>query len=152
MSEFRILWEPWETPTLTTEHLQQWEDAHALRLPAILREGLLEQNGGRVRETELSIDPLHDFSSLDEEQWEHAFAEEPLKNLDRSRLLHVGEAVGCGIVLDYTAAGEPRVLLLHHNLGGELRDEEVGSFEDLLRLVQAPPPEREYRSKRSKDS
>jgi hypothetical protein len=101
-----------------------------------------------VRDTEFGIDPLHDFSTLDEEQWEHVFAEEPLKNLDRSRLLHVGEAVGCGIVLDYAATGEPRVLLLHHNLGGELRDVDVGTFVDLLNMVQAPPPEREYRSKR----
>lgn len=149
MSEPPLLWEPWETSQLTVEQLDQWEAACAIRLPAVLKNALLTQNGGRVRETELTIDPLENFTSLDNDQWEHVFAEGPLKSLDRERLLYIGEAVGCGIVLDYTATGEPRVLLLHHNLGGELRDEEIGSFEDLLRMVQSPQSEREYRSKRS---
>jgi hypothetical protein len=108
-------------------------------LPAILARALVAQNGGRVWETELTIDPLDDFSTLDEEQWAHVFAEGPLKDLDRGRLLYIGDAAGCGIVLDYATGAEPRVLLVHHNLGGELRDEGVGSFEDFLRLLQTPP-------------
>jgi hypothetical protein len=149
MADFNLSWNPWPAPPLTADDIQEWEVDFAMPLPAILARGLLVQNGGQVLATELTIDQLDDFSTLDEEQWSHVYAEESLKDLDRGRLLYVGESVGCGIVLDYTTDAEPRVLLIHHNLGGELRDEGVGSFEDLLRLLQSPPPEKDYQNKRS---
>ena len=42
-------------------------------------------------------------------------------------------------MLDCASEGEPRVLLLHHNLGGELRDADISSFEELLRVIQTMP-------------
>jgi len=131
MSDSRLVWEPGPAPPLTAEDVREWEEDYALCLPAILARALVAQNGGRVRETELTIDPLDDFATLDEEQWPHVFAEGPLNDLDRGRLLYIGDAAGCGIVLDYATVAEPRVLLVHHNLGSELRDEGVGSAGEL---------------------
>ena len=38
-------------------------------------------------------------------------------------------------MLDYTAGPTPRVLLLHHGQGRELRDHGIGSFEELLKVA-----------------
>lgn len=132
-------WEPCSTPPLTAEDVRLWEEDYALRLPAVLARALLVQNGGRVRQTDLTISSLDDFSMLDELQWDHVFADGPLASLDRGRLLYIGEAAGCGVVLDYATTDQPRVLLVHHNLGGELRDQRIASLEDLLRLLRMPP-------------
>lgn len=139
MSDANLIWEPWQSLPVTPEDVREWEEDFAVRLPPILARALVAQNGGRVHGTELGIDPLGDFSTLDEERWAHVFADGPLKDLARDKLFYIGNAVGCGVVLDYTIGPEPRVLLVHHNLGGELRDEGVGSFEDLLRLLQTVP-------------
>jgi hypothetical protein len=136
MSNVSLNWEPWPAPPLTAEQVREWEEDYAMRLPATLARALVEQNGGRMRESELVIDPLDNFSTLDEEQWAHVIADGSLKDLERAKLLYIGDAAGCGIVLDYNREPEPRVLLLHHEVGGELRDEGIGSFEDLLCLLQ----------------
>ena len=136
MSESRLVWEPWSAPPVTAKDVREWQEDYRMRLPAILADALVAQNGGPVQETGLTIDALDDFSTLDEEPWAHVFAEGPLAALDRSRLLYIGGAVGCGIVLDYTTEAEPRVLLVHHNLGGELRDPEIASFNELLKVLR----------------
>jgi hypothetical protein len=65
------------------------------------------------------------------------FGESPLNDVPREKLLYIGEVTGCGIVLDGTAEPEPRVLFVHHNLGGELRDERIGSFDNLLAITRS---------------
>jgi hypothetical protein len=147
MSDVTLEWERSSAAPVTAEKLRRWEQDHAMRLPAVLAAALRIQNGGRVRASELCIDPLDAFSTLDEEPWTHVCAEGPLAGLDRGRLLYVGEAAGCGIVLDYATTDEPRVLLVHHNLGGDLRAW-GGSFEDLLRAMQTPPDEGRRTSRR----
>jgi hypothetical protein len=139
MSEPNLTWEPWTSPPVPAEAVQVWEEEFGMRLPGKLARALAEQNGGRVCKTDLVIEPLNGFTTLHDEQWDHVVADGPLAALDRSRLLVIGEATGCGIVLDYASGGEPRVLLLHHNLGGELRDAGIGSFEELLRVIRTSP-------------
>jgi hypothetical protein len=115
-----------------------------MRLPATLARALVEQNGGRMRESELVIDPLDNFSTLEEEEWADVIADGSLRDLERAKLLYIGDAAGCGIVLDYNREPEPRVLLVHHEVGGELRDEGIGSFErrspSARTAAPAPPP------------
>jgi hypothetical protein len=139
MSDTKLVWEPCVASPLSAETVREWQDEFGMQLPGVLARALTQQNGGRIRETELIIEQLDGFTTLDDEQWDHVVAEGPLEELNRGRLLCIGDAAGCGIVLDYASGGEPRVLLLHHNLGGDLRDPEIGSFEELLRVMQTPP-------------
>jgi hypothetical protein len=139
MSEPNLTWEPWSNPPLTADAIRVWEEEFGMRLPCLLARALAEQNGGRAAGTDLVIEPLDGFTTLDDEQWDHVVAAGPLAEPDRSRLLAIGEATGCGIVLDFASGGEPRVLLLHHNLGGELRDAGIGSFAELLRVIRTTP-------------
>lgn len=155
MSEPILSWEPWSTPDpsnpnliwppppapVTAQDIREWEEDYGVRLPPILARALVVQNGGRVQETSLDIEPLENFSTLDEDQWAHVYGEGPLADLERDKIVHVGDATGCGIVLDYTVGTEPRILLVHHNVGGELQGGDIGSFEDLLRLLQAAAAE-----------
>jgi hypothetical protein len=115
MSELGLIWEPWPAQanpglvwspplprSLTAEDVREWEEDHGVRLPTILAPALLAQNGGRVHGTELVIDPPDDFATLDEEPFAEVFADGPLNALARDKLVHIGEAVGCGIVLHCT--------------------------------------------------
>jgi hypothetical protein len=139
MSDADLVWEPCAAPPLSAEAVREWEEEFDLQLPRELARALAQQNGGRIRGMELIIEQLDGFTTLDDEQWDHVVAEGPLRELSRGRLLCIGEAAGCGVVLDYATGGEPRVLLLHHNLGGELRDHGIGSFEELVGLMRSPP-------------
>jgi hypothetical protein len=110
------------------------------------------QNGGRIRGSAVEIDALEDFTPLDDKQWQEVWTDDPTIASDRSRQFHIGESVGVGVVLDYHSGPEPRILLLHYNLGQELRDHGFTSFEELLNTaivdeadsnaheVQAPAP------------
>ena len=142
MSDAILIWDTQATstppaPRLIPEDVREWEEDFGLRLPGLLAWALVKQNGGCVHETGLSIDQLDDFSTLDEQKWAHVYGEGPLANLDRGMVLYIGDAVGCGIALDYSVGPEPRVLLVEHNCGGRLGDPGLASFAELLRMLQA---------------
>jgi hypothetical protein len=131
-------WEPVSdrSAALTPSDIARWERDCGVRLPPILAQSLLVQNGGNVRGVALSIEPLDGFTSLDDEQWEGVWEDGSQTVADRGRQFHIGESTGVGVVLDYMAGSEPRVLLLHHGQGRELRDHGIGSFEELLQVAR----------------
>jgi hypothetical protein len=118
---------------LALSDIAAWEMACGVRLPPILAEALLVQNGGAVHGVALSIEPLDEFTALDDEQWDGIWEDGGQAVVGRGRQFYIGESAGVGVVLDYTAGPEPRVLLLHHGQGRELRDHGLGSFEELLK-------------------
>ena len=141
-----------QAPSLTPSDIARWETERGVRLPEILAKALLIQNGGAVHGAKVSIEPLDGFTTLADEFWDGVWEDRPPAIVDRRRQFYVGDSIGVGVVLDYTVGPEPRVLLLHHGLGRELRDEGIGSLEELLRVAclvsddsrperqPAPPP------------
>ena len=124
-------------PPIPADRIREWEERSGLRLPASLAEALTVHDGGWVRGTQIWIDPLDDFSVLSHHQWDDHFApgnqeEEEFEGVDRGKLVMIGDYVGCGIVLDFRGGPEPRVVAMHHNLGGVLRDEECGTFDEFI--------------------
>jgi len=137
MTEPTHFWEPGGgRASLTAGDIARWEEDHGIRLPVILSRTLLVQNGGNVNGVALCIEPLDGFTSLDDEQWDGVWEDRPQEAGDRSRQFHIGESTGVGVVLDYTSGAEPRVLLLHHQVGRELRDHGISSFDELLRIAR----------------
>jgi hypothetical protein len=145
MSAAETFWEPPnsededdpEAPPVPEGEIREWEGRNGLRLPASLAEAMRVQNGGRVRGTDLMIESLGGFSVLDDEQWDEHFSpgnqeEEEFEGVDRSKLLSIGDCWGCGVVLDYRRGPDPKVLTMHHNLGGILRDEACGFFDEFI--------------------
>src|SRR5215467_7485297 len=59
-------------PGVTKEQIADWERAHRVRLPDILRQALARQNGGFVGDTRFHILPLEDIGNPDAEFWEWA--------------------------------------------------------------------------------
>jgi hypothetical protein len=121
---------------LTPSDVARWERDRRVRLPAILAQALLLQNGGEVQGVALTIEPLDGFTSLDHIKWDGVWEDRPPTVVDRGRQFYIGESTGVAVVLDYTASSEPRVLLLHHGQGRELRDHGIGSFEELLQVAR----------------
>jgi hypothetical protein len=129
-------YDPYCPPTTETK-VREWESRHELHLSSSLAEALTVHDGGRVRGTDLVIDSLEGFSVLDDGQWDDHFSpgnqeEEEFEGVDRSKLVLIGECCGCGVVLDYRRGPEPNVLVMHHNLGGVLRDEGCGTFDEFI--------------------
>jgi hypothetical protein len=56
--------------------------------------------------------------------------------MDRSRLVLIGDCCGCGVILDYRRGSQPNVLVMHHNLGGVLRDEGCGTFDEFIEALR----------------
>ena len=52
--------------------------------------------------------------------------------MDRSKFVMIGDCWGCGVVLDYRQGPEPKVVLMHYNLGGVLRDQACGTFDTFI--------------------
>ena len=140
MSAAELFWEPGDdsdSPPISKAKIQEWEKEHGLRLPFCLAKALTVNNGGQVRGTDLVIEPLENFSVLDDEQWDQHLSpdnqeEEEFKGVDRSKLVLIGDCCGCGVVLDYCQGAEPKVLAMHDNLGGVLRDEESGTLDEFI--------------------
>lgn len=137
----RLPFPHWDAPT--AEQIRTWEEQHGVRLPSTLAHAQTIQDGGCVRGTDMSIDPLRDFSRLsDPSLWENVhfeFNDRDEEELDK--LIHIGStATGLGVVLDGNAEGEARILFLGHDLGREIRDEGDIAFDDLVaserRLVE----------------
>lgn len=138
----------WHTPTdeeriyvdvpspATDAEIRRWEEAHGVRLPPTLAEALTIQDGGTVRGTDLSFEPLDVIASLDGEEWDHVEEGRGLPPGDRHKQFLVGDYGGLGVVLDYTDGPEPKVLTLWHDLSGELRDGGYGTFDLFLQSVQ----------------
>ena len=121
-------------PPMPEAEIRRWEERHSLRLPASLIMALTVHDGGKVRGTEIRIDPLGGFSVLDDDQWDDHFSpgnqeEVEFEGVDRSKLVMIGDMYGCGLVLDYVGRSEPRVVTMWHDLGGVLRDEGHGTFD-----------------------
>lgn len=128
-------------PPIPAAGIREWEERNGLRLPASLAEALTVHNGGRVRRTEIWIDPLDDFSVLSHHRWDDHFApgnqeEEEFEGVDRGKLVAIGHFVGCGVILDFRRGLEPIVLAMHHNLGGILRDEGCGTFDEFINQMR----------------
>jgi hypothetical protein len=133
-----LFWEPDDSPPppATAADISAWEAEYGVRMPDVLARALLTQNGGLVRGSTLAVEALEAFAALDDEQWDGVWSDGPLADADRGRQIYIGESVGVGVVLDYTAGEVPRVLLLHHATGRELRDHGIGSFEELLKVAR----------------
>ena len=123
-------------PPIPEERIREWEGRNSLRLPASLAEALAVRNGGRVFGTEIWINPLDEFSLLSPTRDGTIILRPATRRHSRGWIaasLLVGEACGCGVVLDYGRGPEPDVLVMHHNyLGGELRDEGCGTFDEFI--------------------
>lgn len=143
MSDAESFWEPQvagdmyhpEFAPASAARISEWEKQHSFRLPTSLSEALTVHNGGWVRGTQVWIEPIDDFSMLADPRWDDHFApgnQDEFEGVDRGKLLLIGDSCGCGIVLDYSSSSEPTVLLMHHNLGGELRDEGLGTFDEFV--------------------
>jgi len=135
----KLFWEPDDAPapSVTATAIADWEAAYEVRLPTLLARALLTQNGGFVHGAAVGIEPLAGFTPLDAEQWDGVWADGPLADADRGRQFYIGESAGVGVVLDYADGPAPRVLLLHHGQGRELRDHGFGSFEEFIRAARA---------------
>ena len=134
MSDVSQFWRPCDSPPppVTAEEIDDWQADFGVCLPVTLARALMVQNGGAVRDSAIEIEALTEFTPLDDEQWEGVWTDDQTIGADRSRQFHIGESVGVGVILDYSAGTEPRILLLHHNVGRELRDHGIRSFEELL--------------------
>ena len=140
MSAAELFWAPVDDsdpPPISKAKIQEWEKEHGLRLPFCLAKALTVNNGGQVRGTDLVIEPLENFSVLDDEQWDQHLSpdnqeEEEFKGVDRSKLVLIGDCCGCGVVLDYCQGAEPKVLAMHDDLGGVLRDEGSGTLDEFI--------------------
>src|SRR4051812_31019493 len=101
MSVVDAFWEPRSSaddlegvalpPPVTEDGLRRWEDAHSVKLPPALARALAIQNGGVVRETELTLERLEGFSPLSEPKWEHVFEDRGLAPGDRGLQFLIGE-------------------------------------------------------------
>jgi hypothetical protein len=125
-------------PPAPDARVRGWEERNGLRLPASLAEALTVHDGGRVRGTDLEIESMGGFSVLDDGGWDGHFSPGnqeggEFEGVDRGKLVLIGECWGCGVVLDYRRGPESNVLAMHHNLGGVLRDEGCGTFDEFLR-------------------
>jgi hypothetical protein len=144
MSVAESFWEPGDdsdSPPISKAEIQAWERENGLQLPGCLAKALAVNNGGQVRGTELVIEPLENLSVLDDEQWDQHLSpdnqeEEEFKDVDRSKLVLIGDCYGCGVVLDYCQGAEPRLLAMHHNLGGVLRDERSGTLDEFIESLR----------------
>jgi hypothetical protein len=124
-------------PGLSPSEISSWESGMGVELPPLLAQALALQNGGAVRGVALFIDPLQEFASLNSEKWAGVWEDNPSQEkVDRSRQIYIGDSIGVGIVLDYSMDAVPRVLLLHHEGGRELRDHDIGTFEQLLEVAK----------------
>jgi hypothetical protein len=117
---------------MTAEEIDEWQADFGVCLPVTLALALMLQNGGAVRDSAIEIEALTEFTPLDDEQWEGVWTGDQTIGADRSRQFYIGESVGVGVILDYSAGSEPRILLLHHSVARELRDHGIRSFEELL--------------------
>jgi hypothetical protein len=134
MLDVSQFWQPCDSalPPVTAEQIEEWQTDFGARLPVTLARALMVQNGGSVRGSAIDIEALEQFTPLDDEQWEGVWTDDRTVGADRSRQFYIGESVGVGVVLDYSAGSEPGILLLHHGAGRELRDHGIRSFEELL--------------------
>ena len=140
MSAAELFWDAGDdedSPPISKAEIQEWEKEHDFQLPSSLADALTFSNGGQVRGTDLVIEPLENFSVLDDEQWDPHLSpdnqeEDEFKGVDRSRLVLIGDCWGCGVVLDYRHGNEPKVLAMHHDLGGVLRDEGSGTLDEFI--------------------
>jgi hypothetical protein len=107
-------------PGVTEKQLADWEKAHRVRLPEVLRQGLARQNGGFVRDTRFQVLALEEIENPDGEFWEWAsykVDEVP----DRSAVFRFAEdEFGGTHFLNYgldRATRDPGVLMHHHDPG-----------------------------------
>jgi hypothetical protein len=143
MSDWDQFWGPphpyhGDPPPASEDDVRRREEPHGVRLPATLAKALTIQNGGYVRGAELCLEPLAGISALSESKCDHVFVHGDEAIPDRAMLFSIGSVgvLGVGVILDYNGRAEPQVLFLPHDLGDELRDEGVGSFDELLQLVR----------------
>lgn len=122
-------------PPASDGAIRQWEEAHGVRLPPTLAEALTIQDGGCVDGVNLNFEGLETMTTLDGEDWDHIEEERGLPPGDRRKQFLIGNCIGLGIVLDYNAGPEPRVLTLWHDLGGELRDSGFETFDQFLQFI-----------------
>ncbi|MCG6154727.1 SMI1/KNR4 family protein [Rubinisphaera margarita] len=103
---------------VTEEELADWENAHGVTIPSLLRRALLEQNGGLVmRGKDLRINRLDEILPPDAEFWEFADheLEEGCDDYNRSLVFWFGcdEHLGGRFLIDFNESGprsEPVVL------------------------------------------
>jgi hypothetical protein len=127
-------------PPATDADIRAWEGRFGVQLPPALAAALRVQNGGTVRGTNVLIRPLSEIEPLAIERWAHLWEYSANQAFgDPARLVLFGEydEFPGSFVLNYNAGPVPRVIVLCHDVGDELRDEDDGSFDELIRQARA---------------
>src|SRR5262245_59200768 len=62
-----------KTAGASAAEIKKWETAHGVKLPALLRDALKIQNGGKVRYATIELHPLAEIAPLDEAFWSYAY-------------------------------------------------------------------------------
>lgn len=130
-------------PPVSAAQIQAWEQAHRVRMPAVLRAAMMVHNGGTIIdsfEPDIEVKPLEDWEVVDEDDLE-------LFDIEPGVLPYIAFAdneYGGNCVLNYSRCGpqgEPAVCTMYFD--GMSMDEvgaDVGSFVAGLssRLTDAP--------------
>ncbi len=125
-----------QLPAATDAEIEAWQKRFGVRLPPTLAVALQVQNGGSIRGTDLLIYPLSQITPLTGIRWAQLMVDETNRAFgDAGRLVLFGmyEEFPASLILNYNADPIPRVIVLWHDLADELRDEDDGSFDDLIR-------------------
>jgi hypothetical protein len=130
-------------PGVTAEQIADWEKAHRVRLPEVLRQALARQNGGFVRETRFQILPLEKIQNPVAEFWEWASYKAD-EVPDRGAVFRFAEDEFGGTHFLNYGAGEapldPGVLVHHHDPGDlRVRAKSVSKFFDRMLATSDSP-------------
>jgi hypothetical protein len=128
-----------QEPPATEVDIRAREERFGVRHPPTLSAALRVQNGGTVRGTNVLISPLSQIAPLTGARWAHLWEYSANRAFgEKTRLVLFGEyqEFPGSLVLNYNAGPVPRVIVLWHDLGDELRDGEDGSFDELIRLAR----------------
>ena len=127
-------------PGPSRAEIEAWEQARGFRLPGTLREALGVQDGGYVRGADLFLNPLEEMKPLSEGEWDHLWESEENQEFgDPEKLVMLGSQTSVGglLILDGNVEPEPRILFLWRDLGDEIRDEGIGSFDEMVERMRA---------------
>jgi hypothetical protein len=118
---------------LAAQELWSWEQWRGLRLPRSLSRGLMLQNGGRVLDSPIFINPLQKFVTLNESPWTKCRFDEFPGAASRGQMLQIGSLPGGEVLLDFRRSGEPRARGMDLVFAGKL----IADYASFDHLVEA---------------
>ena len=134
-------------PGVSEAVLDEWQNANGVQLPAVLREALLVQNGGLLRNSDTTIFGLDDIVRPDEEVFYELEDDEELSAEfeDQGLVFAFAEEVNDGLpmyLLNFNAngpAGEPSVLHYYRDIGDI--EPEAGTVAEFIAAKQTSDSE-----------